>query len=130
YGSHSRSEQVQRVPLMTADQILKLDQGECIFINPAYRSRSEASVPLRLQVKIPPRERQLQQRSEALWFGTVRQRLSDRAQQQRTLTDLNQENVLRRELAERLLPLPAGHPQSFSDVDADISEDEFDEVFR
>ena len=35
YGGQSRSEQVQRVPLMTADQILKLKQGECVFINPA-----------------------------------------------------------------------------------------------
>ena len=83
-----------------------------------------------LKVKIAPREHQIQQRSEALWLRTVRQRLSDRAQQQRTLTDLNQENVLRRELAERLLPLPAGQNQGLSDVDADISEDEFDEVFR
>lgn len=130
YGSHSRSEQVQRVPLMTADQILKLDQGECIFINPAYSGRREASVPLRLKVKIPPRERQIQQRSEALWLSTVRQRLSDRAQQRRTLTDLNQENILRQKLAERLLPLPAGQAQSLSTLEGDISEDEFDEVFR
>lgn len=129
YGSSSRSEQVQRVPLMTPDQILKLDQGECVFINPAYRGRGEASVPLRLKVNIPAKERQIQQRSEALWSSTVRQRLSDRAQRQRTLTDLNQANTMRREFAERLLPLPLSKVQRNSVFDADISEDEFDEVF-
>ena len=134
YGSHSRSEQLQRVPLMTTDQILKLDQGECVFINPAYRSRGEASVPLRLKVKISPRERQIQQRSEALWYKAVRQRLITRYQRQLSIIDLDQENLMRREMAERLFPLPAAEANGVSgnlqDFDADITADEFDDVFR
>lgn len=132
YGSNSRSEQCQRVPLMTADQILKLDQGECVFINPAYRGGGEASVPLRVRVKVSKQEQKTQERSEALWYDTVQQKLIARCQQQQTLTDLDAENQLRKEMAERLFPVPMGEKDRFSGTfaDSDITEDEFDEVFR
>jgi type IV secretion system protein VirD4 len=131
-GSSSRSEHYQKVPLLTADQILKLDQGECVFINPAYRGGGEASVPLRLKVKISPQEDKQQTRSAELWHESVRQSLSERTASQRTLVDLDQENKVRKEMAERLFPLPMGDIQGdqFSDADVDITEDEFDEVFR
>ena len=67
YSSRSRTEQYQRVPLLTLDQILKLRQGECIFINPAYEGKNEGSVPLKLKVKISAQERQIQERSVELW---------------------------------------------------------------
>jgi type IV secretory pathway TraG/TraD family ATPase VirD4 len=132
YGSNSRSEQCQRVPLMTADQILKLDQGECVFINPAYRGGGEASVPLRVRVKIPQKEQATQARSEALWHSTVQQKLIARCQQQHTLTDLDDENQKRKEIAECLFPLPLGGGQPLSGLSAssDITEDEFDEALR
>ncbi|WP_121969214.1 TraM recognition domain-containing protein [Leptolyngbya sp. BC1307] len=132
HGSSSRSEHYQKVPLLTPDQILKLDQGECVFINPAYRGGGEASVPLRLKVKISAQEDKRQARSVELWNQSVRQSLSDRTASQRTLTDLDQENKVRKEMAERLFPLPMGDIQGepFSDADVDITEDEFDEVFR
>ncbi|PSR19305.1 transfer complex protein TrsK [filamentous cyanobacterium CCP3] len=132
YGSNSRSEQCQRVPLMTADQILKLDQGECVFINPAYRGGGEASVPLRARVKISKKEQAIQARSEALWHSTVQQKLIARCQQQQTLTDLDDENQKRKEIAECLFPLPLSDGQKLSrlSADSDITEDEFDEAFR
>ncbi|PSN12053.1 transfer complex protein TrsK [filamentous cyanobacterium CCT1] len=132
YGSNSRSEQCQRVPLMTADQILKLDQGECVFINPAYRGGGEASVPLRVRVKISKKEQAIQARSEALWHSTVQQKLIARCQQQQTLTDLDDENQKRKEIAECLFPLPLSDGQKLSrlSADSDITEDEFDEAFR
>jgi type IV secretion system protein VirD4 len=134
YGSNSRSEQVQRVPLLTADQILKLDQGECVFINPAYRGGGEASVPLRLKVKLSACEQQIQQRSAELWQSEVRSQLTKRSQHHQGAIDLVQENQVRQEMAERLFPLPMpesnGSLGQFSDFDADITEDEFDEVFR
>jgi type IV secretion system protein VirD4 len=133
-GSSSRSEHYQKVPLLTSDQILKLDQGECVFINPAYRGQGEASVPLRLKVKISQRENRTQARSEELWQSTVKASLSQRAVSQRTLVDLDQENEVRREMAERLFPLPiktaANQENPFSNADVDITEDEFDDVFR
>ncbi|MBD2114971.1 MULTISPECIES: type IV secretory system conjugative DNA transfer family protein [Cyanophyceae] len=132
YGSNSRSEQCQRVPLMTADQILKLDQGECVFINPAYRGGGEAFVPLRVRVKISKTEQAIQARSESLWHSTVQQKLIARCQQQQTLTDLDDENQKRKEIAECLFPLPLGGGQPLSGLSAssDITEDEFDEALR
>ncbi|NEP55265.1 MAG: type IV secretory system conjugative DNA transfer family protein, partial [Moorea sp. SIO3C2] len=76
--NNSRSEQYQKVPLMTPDQILKLDQGECIFINSGYRGGQEASVPIRLKVKLPKKEMDAQQKSEDLWKAKVRDRLIHR----------------------------------------------------
>jgi type IV secretion system protein VirD4 len=132
YGSNSRSEQCQRVPLMTADQILKLGQGECVFINPAYRGGGEASVPLRVRVKISKKEQAIQARSEVLWHSTVQPKLIARCQKQQTLTDLDDENEKRKEIAECLFPLPRGDGQKLSrlSADSDITEDEFDEAFR
>ncbi|MGB3788419.1 MAG: TraM recognition domain-containing protein [Phormidesmis sp.] len=134
HGSSSRAEHYQKVPLLTSDQILKLDQGECVFINPAYRGGGEASVPLRLKVKISKREDRTQTRSEELWHSSLKESLSERAASLRTLIDLDQENAVRKEIAERLFPLPMNDVSNqevpFSDVDVDITEDEFDDVFR
>ena len=132
YGSNSRSEQCQRVPLMTADQILKLDQGECVFINPAYRGGGEASVPLRVRVKISKKEQAIQARSEALWHSTVQPKLIARCQQQQMMSDLNTENQSRKAMAERLFPVPLNQEKAFSGsfADSDITDEEFDEAYR
>ncbi|MEO0885520.1 MAG: TraM recognition domain-containing protein [Cyanobacteria bacterium J06648_10] len=134
HGSSSRSEHYQKVPLLTSDQILKLDQGECVFINPAYRGGGEASVPSKLKVKISQSEDKTQARSEELWHSSLKESLSQRAANQRTLIDLDQENKVRKEMAERLFPLPTNdfpnQEVPFSDADVDITEDEFDDVFR
>jgi len=132
YGGQSRSEQVQRVPLMTADQILKLKQGECVFINPAYQGRGEASVPLRVRVRLSKRERWVQERSTELWHSIVKQKLIQRCQQQTPPTDLDDENAARKRLAECLFFLPIsdaqGEPVTLPHIEADLTEDEFDEV--
>ncbi|NET33268.1 MAG: type IV secretory system conjugative DNA transfer family protein [Cyanothece sp. SIO1E1] len=129
---YSRSEQYQKTPLLTLDQLLKLDQGECVLINPGYKGGGEASVPMRLKVKISPKEIQTQQRSTELWRTQVQERLTQRTQTQQTLTDLDAENEIRREMAERLFPLPiaatAGSAGQFQNFNADITEDEFYDV--
>ncbi|MGF1500169.1 MAG: type IV secretory system conjugative DNA transfer family protein, partial [Elainellaceae cyanobacterium] len=131
----TRSEQIQKVPLLTTDQILKLDQGECVFINSAYKGSNEASVPLRLKVKISPEEIQRQQRSEELWHSQVRDRLIACVQGNQHSINLDDENELRQQMAERLFPLsPATGGTTVqpgrSSYSTDITEDEFDEVFR
>ncbi len=129
----SYSEQYQKMPLLTPDQILKLDQGECVFINPAYKGGYEASIPLKLKVKIAQPEIEIQQRSTDLWHSKVCGRLTGQMAQQHSIIDLDQENEIRREMAERLFPLPvegsssAGQTQ---DAGSDITEDEYDEMFR
>ena len=133
-GGNSRSEHYQKVPLLTTDQLLKLGQGECVFINPAYGGSGESSVPLRLKVRLPRSEMAMQQRSSELWHSKVRQRLIEQAHQQQAAGDLDQENEVRQEMAQRLFPLPsAAHLTTAAidpDFNADITEDEFDEVFR
>jgi type IV secretion system protein VirD4 len=133
-GGNTRSEQYQKMPLLTTDQILKLGQGECVLINPAYGSGGESSVPLRLKVKISPQEITMQQRSSELWQNKVQQRLIDRANQQPTAGNLDEENEVRQEIAVWRFPLPMADSLSttFTDQDfnADLTEDEFDEVFR
>jgi type IV secretion system protein VirD4 len=132
HGGSSYSEQYQKMPLLTPDQILKLDQGECVFINPAYKGGHESSIPLRLKVKITQQDVQTQDRSTELWHSLVRNRLIQQMVEQHTALDLNQENEIRKEIAERLFPLPtdltpssSGSPQA-----ADITADEYDDLFQ
>jgi type IV secretion system protein VirD4 len=104
-SSTSRSEQYQRVPLMAIDEVLKLDQGECVFINPAYRGRGEASVPLRLKLQVPAAEVNIQAESEKLWT-TVAQRMAQRMAKKRIAVDqLDEAAQSRQALAESSFPL-------------------------
>jgi type IV secretion system protein VirD4 len=108
HHSTSRNEQIQKVPLMTIDEVLKLDQGECIFINPAYKGGREASVPLRLKLKVSNAEVKLQQRSEALWRSTVCNRLTEQLHPQRIPeSQLDRAADIRQKRAEALFPLEA-----------------------
>jgi type IV secretion system protein VirD4 len=75
---------------------------------------------------------QTQDRSTELWHSLVRNRLIQQMVEQHTALDLNQENEIRKEIAERLFPLPtdltpssSGSPQA-----ADITADEYDDLFQ
>jgi type IV secretion system protein VirD4 len=125
-GSHgsSRAEQYHRVSLLTTDQILKLNQGECVFINPAYQGKGESSVPLRLKVRISPEEQWIQGRSIELWGKLARDRLIEQAQERCEEEDLDMANAVRKNMAEKLFPLP----KELAETKADFGEDEYDEV--
>jgi type IV secretion system protein VirD4 len=126
HHSQSRNEQLQKVPLMTVDEVLKLDQGECVFINPAYKGGGEASIPLRLKLKVSKQEIQLQNRSEQLWRTVLRDRLTQlMAQHQIPETNLDAEAEARQAAAEQQFPLeekppvqpPPVYPTSFFDAE-------------
>jgi type IV secretory pathway TraG/TraD family ATPase VirD4 len=51
-GSNSISEQDKTKKMFSPEEILKLPAGTCVFINPAYANKEEASVPLKLKVHI------------------------------------------------------------------------------
>jgi type IV secretion system protein VirD4 len=122
--STSRNEQIQKVPLMTIDEVLKLDQGECIFINPAYKGGREASVPLRLKLKLPKQEVQIQQQSETLWRSTVCDRLIQQMQaQQIAESELDQAADIRQKAAEKLFPLETQTTEEVLSDDYFESED-------
>jgi type IV secretion system protein VirD4 len=119
------------MPVLTPDQILKLDQGECVFINPGYKGGGEASIPFRSRVRVSPQDIAIQKRSIELWNQEVRDRLIQRETKRRSMAEIDQENVLRREMALRLLPLATLESASDQqDFNADITEDEFDDAFR
>ncbi len=109
--STSRNEQLQKMPLMTVDEVLKLDQGECIFINPAYKGGREASIPLRLNITVPPSEVKVQAQSERLWRTLGRERLIQQMQDQQIASaQLDQAAALRQQVAEELFPLEEPPP--------------------
>lgn len=120
-GSRSRSEQYQRCPLVSAEDFVKFGQGECIVINPAYRGHGEASVPLRLKVRLPEKDRATQRRSEELWT-VMRDRLIEVVAPHHADQDsLRAALQVRQSMAERLFPLP--QKQSKSEAD----KEEFEE---
>lgn len=107
-GSKSRSEQFHRRSLVSAEDFVKFDQGECVFINPAYRGHGEASVPMRLKVRIPKKDQAIQERSEELW-STVRDRIAASvAPHHQNQDSLRAALQVRQAMAERLFPLPSG----------------------
>jgi type IV secretion system protein VirD4 len=104
--STSRNEQYQKVQLLTIDEILRFDQGECVFINAGSRSQNQAYVPLKLKIRLPDSEIRIQNQSESLWKEVVKDRLIARTSQQRlAIQELDREAEKRQHLAEELFPL-------------------------
>jgi type IV secretory pathway TraG/TraD family ATPase VirD4 len=116
-GSTSQSEQYMKRPLLTIEQLLKFDQGECVVINPAYKGSGEASVPIRTKVRLPESEKNDQQRSEELW-SLAKERLEERAANRiQSHEALREALQVRRAIAERLFPLPSGSNMIKFDAD-------------
>jgi TraM recognition site of TraD and TraG len=57
-GSNSTSDQDKTKKIFSPEEFLKLPAGDCVFINPAYANAKEASVPIRLKVKVGDGEMQ------------------------------------------------------------------------
>jgi type IV secretory pathway TraG/TraD family ATPase VirD4 len=51
-GSSSTSDQSKTKKMFSPEEFLKLPAGDCIFINPAYANKQEASIPVKLKVKV------------------------------------------------------------------------------
>ena len=102
--STSWNESLQKVPLISPDEILRFEEGKCIITNPAYRSRGEGSVPYRLKIPISPAEINRRQQTMQLW-ATVEQKLQQRVQLvgEESLTQALYDRIA---AAEELLPLP------------------------
>jgi type IV secretion system protein VirD4 len=109
YGSQrssSLNEQYQKVPVLSVDEVLKLDQGQCVFINPAYQGGGEASVPLKLRLKVPQSEIKIHDRSEQLWNEVARAELTEwMAEHQIKADRLDITAVEYQGIAETLFPL-------------------------
>ncbi|MEO0738916.1 MAG: type IV secretion system DNA-binding domain-containing protein [Cyanobacteria bacterium J06649_12] len=66
-SSITRADQERTRRLFAPEQFNRLPQGHCIYINPAYGSRKEGSVPQKLKIKVAPREIKAQTLSIQCW---------------------------------------------------------------
>ena len=101
-SSRSVSDQEKTRKLFEPAQFLKLPPGKCIFINPAYSNKEEASVPLLKQVKVPKVIQQIEGNNSAQWDSMV-MKLTQRSTQRRPTQDDLDKRIAE---VEKLFPLP------------------------
>jgi type IV secretory pathway TraG/TraD family ATPase VirD4 len=111
--STSWNESLQKIPILTPDEILRFEQGKCVITNPAYRSRGEGSIPYLLKIPIAQAEFNHRTKTESLWDSQVQPALQRRVRlaDHQALTQALYERI---EAADRLLPLPENNSQSAS----------------
>jgi type IV secretory pathway TraG/TraD family ATPase VirD4 len=104
-GSHSSNEHHQKRHLLEPAQFAKMGTGRAVIINPAYTRGTEAYVPLLQPVKVPQTDIAEMNWSEGKW-DFVRARLIQSNGVQVSDFERSQQFLERRELAEKLFPLP------------------------
>ena len=125
------SESLQKKPLISVDEILRMGQGMCIVTSPAYGSGNEALYPVKGKVFVPKSDIKRRSESEQLW-DEVRVKYERRARTYFTdsntgeYLDLNQQLQMRIAHAQEILPMPeeASMTVEESDDDKEYSEDE------
>jgi type IV secretory pathway TraG/TraD family ATPase VirD4 len=85
-GSNSVSDQDKTKKMFSPEEFLKLPAGSCIFINPAYANQTEASIPMKLKVKIGDGEIKRREYGEAK-FGSVIERLKKKNQHSQIMSN-------------------------------------------
>ncbi|MEO1433674.1 MAG: type IV secretion system DNA-binding domain-containing protein [Cyanobacteria bacterium J06633_8] len=96
------TDNLQTMPILTPDEIMRFPQGKCVITNPGYASRSEGSIPYPLTIPIPKLDIERINRSEQLWSEQVYPRLLMRS----SIGDINQLDEaidLRERIAEQVL---------------------------
>ncbi|MGG6263102.1 type IV secretory system conjugative DNA transfer family protein [Leptolyngbya sp. AN03gr2] len=111
--SHSWNESLQKVPLFTVDELLRLDVGQCILTNPGYKSGGEGGVPFKLRIPIPKRDDTFAKECTRLWDKEVKAALQKKVQTIDEL-ELAQQIQMRMRWADKLLPLPPDEKGSSS----------------
>jgi type IV secretion system protein VirD4 len=105
--STSWSESLQKMPLFTVDQILRLSEGQCIITNPGYKQGTEGGIPFPTKVGIPPADIKRARESEQLWASHVRPALDKKTNQAAAVPEYLTEELQKRiDYAEMLLPIP------------------------
>lgn len=119
-ASRSVSDQERTRKLLSADEILKLPTGSCIFINPAYSSKTEANVPLQLTVKLRPDEIQKEKASRAV-FPRLLQAIQRRAQQRGMMTIFPEDIRARESAVDQILPQVSANEQQSSHTGSQVN---------
>ncbi|MFN6538207.1 MAG: type IV secretory system conjugative DNA transfer family protein [Nostoc sp. EkiNYC01] len=103
--SISWSENLQKMPVISADEILKFPQGKCVITSPGYSSEGQASIPYPLIIPVSKADEKRAHDSEALWDTQVKPALESQViiPDIKTLTQALHERI---ESAARMLPLP------------------------
>jgi type IV secretory pathway TraG/TraD family ATPase VirD4 len=110
-GSHSTSDQDKTKKIFSPEEFLKLPAGHCIFINPAYASQTEASIPVKLKVKVGDGEMQRRAYGEK-GFPFVIQGLKSKNQ----LSSITAKDVsLREKSLRRIIPLAEDKERIFDE---------------
>jgi type IV secretion system protein VirD4 len=73
------SEQIQKKPLISADEIMRFPQGKCVITSPAYGTGNEALFPYLLKIPVSPGDLKRAKESEGLWDSQIRPQLEQRA---------------------------------------------------
>jgi type IV secretory pathway TraG/TraD family ATPase VirD4 len=85
-GSSSTSDQDKTKRMFSPEEFLKLPAGDCIFINPAYANTKEASIPVKLKVKVGDGEMQRRAFGEK-HFGLVIKKLKNQIKHRKVTND-------------------------------------------
>ena len=101
------SESLQRVPLITADQILRFPPGRCILTSPGYMSQGEGNLPYLTRINIPKSDIERAEASPGIWREHVEPHLIDQApviDRRQLIGEMQRRNAQ----AQAVLPLPEG----------------------
>ncbi|MBE9210535.1 type IV secretory system conjugative DNA transfer family protein [Nostoc sp. LEGE 06077] len=100
-ASTSNSDQNSTRKLFEINQFNTLPEGKAVIISPGFRSRGQISLPILEKIKIPQRDIKSEAQSIKVWYEFQ----SKLASQSTLQTPANEEMKVRREEAQRLLPL-------------------------
>jgi type IV secretion system protein VirD4 len=123
--SISWSENLQKMPVISADEILKFPQGKCVVTSPGYSSGGQASIPYPLIIPVSKTDEKRAKESESLWEAQVRAALESQVILP-NVDALTQALYERIEEAERMLPLPDEGEASASSSKSGVETDALD----
>jgi type IV secretion system protein VirD4 len=110
------SEQLQKKPLLSADEILRFPQGKCVISSPAYGNDREALFPYLLKIPVSSADINRAKRSEELWEGgKIREQFIARAKSSFGNLTIDEELHKRLQEAYRILPMPDEKPEEVLD---------------
>jgi type IV secretion system protein VirD4 len=116
-GRVNRSQHIQKLPLITPDQLLTQPEGSMVLENPAYRTSmgrdARVGVPYRVAVKIPKEDQQFRDECEDLYYQRYKPWLLEQSRASMPSRDeLVQRLKDRRALAETMFPKPPEENES------------------
>ena len=105
-NSNSTSEQLQKVPLMTHDEFLQMEESEFVMFNTGHGARGKTSVPIRMKYRIPQEELDRDKQMETAWFEYIYPERCEEAKEWHLDEDQREAALLKRgHAAEEYLPL-------------------------